>query len=324
VETGSTAPAFDDAERAAVDKALTTTRAVRLRLDLHRAVSDELLLECIDIAEQAPCGGAQPSRRWLVVRDPALRDRIGQWYRDAIYPALQSEFDWPVPGDADYLPGGPEGDGQTERVFRSALHLAANLERVPVLVLCAIYGEHDQAGSPGLFDSVLQAGWSFCLAARARGLGSTWTTAHLARAAQVAALLGIPPGVTQVALFPVAHTVGTEFRPADRPPAVDITFFDQWGLSHASATRPATVTLEVDIEASPERVWALVVAAGEEGGSLTEARFHARPKVYGGTRLGCTIRFHTEVSRPGMLEARTGLQQTLDDIRHASEETPRP
>src|SRR5207244_7305705 len=125
---------------------------------------------------------------------------------------------------ADVVPGKP-GEDQAERVFRSALHLAAHLERVPALVLCTIYGEHDRAGSPGLFDSVIQAAWSFCLAARTHGLGTTYTTAHLGHAEDAAALLGIPPGVTQITLIPVAYTTGGEFHPARRPPADAITFF---------------------------------------------------------------------------------------------------
>ena len=326
------APAFDEAERLAIDRVLTTTRAVRLRLDITRPVSEDLLLECIDLAEQAPCGGAQPSRRWLIVADPALRARLGEWYREVLYPGLQAEFAWPVPGDADF-DGGPHGDTQIERVFRSALHLGAILDDVPALVLCAIYGEHDQAGSPGLFDSVIQAGWSFCLAARARGLGTCWTTAHLGKAAEVAALLGIPAGVTQVALFPVAYTIGTEFRPADRPRATDVTFFDHWGLSSRSADRPTTVTLEVDTAASPQTVWPHVVAACERSGRLAEVeqpttcswatpertgQFVLRPKVYGGTRLRGTVRFATAESTEEMLAVRQELTETLDNIRTAA------
>ena len=53
-----------------VDHALTTTRAVRLRLDMQRAVDNQVIYDCIDIAEQAPTGGNQGSRRWVVVRDP--------------------------------------------------------------------------------------------------------------------------------------------------------------------------------------------------------------------------------------------------------------
>jgi nitroreductase len=77
--------------------------------------------------------------------------------------------------------------------------------------------------------SIIPAGWSFLLALRSRGLGSVWTTMHLAKEREVAELLGIPDTATQAALFPVAYTIGTDFRPAARPPAETITFWDSWG-----------------------------------------------------------------------------------------------
>ncbi len=77
--------------------------------------------------------------------------------------------------------------------------------------------------------SILPAAWSFLLALRSRGLGSVWTTLHLAKEREVAELLGIPDGVTQVALFPVAYTIGTDFKPAQRPPVEEITSWNTWG-----------------------------------------------------------------------------------------------
>ena len=151
------------------------------------------------------------------------------------------------------------------RVLESAAHLAANLERVPVFVLATIWGVHDGSGRPGLFDSVIQAAWSFCLALRARCLGTAWTTVHLGKAKEFAELLGIPDGVTQVVLLPVAWTIGTDFKPASRRPASEIVWFDRWGYTkerpddaeNLLAAGPG-VTVETDIAASPERVWELV------------------------------------------------------------------
>src|SRR5258706_1634923 len=99
-----------------------------------------------------------------------------------------------------------------QKVFTSAGHLAMNLERVQALVILAIWGIHDGSGKPSLFDSSIQAGWSFCLAARARGLGTAWTTLHLQRADEVGDLLGIPSGFSQIVLFPVAYTRGDDFK----------------------------------------------------------------------------------------------------------------
>jgi nitroreductase len=67
------------------------------------------------------------------------------------------------------------------------------------------------------------------LALRSRGLGSAWTTLHLWKEKEAAELLGIPDNITQVALLPVAYTVGTDFRPAKRPPVENITYWDTWG-----------------------------------------------------------------------------------------------
>jgi nitroreductase len=75
----------------------------------------------------------------------------------------------------------------------------------------------------------MPAAWSFQLALRSRGLGSVWTTLHLTRERDAAALLGIPDDVTQVGLLPVAYTLGTDFRAAKRQAAQELTFWDTWG-----------------------------------------------------------------------------------------------
>ena len=77
--------------------------------------------------------------------------------------------------------------------------------------------------------SILPAVWSFMLAARARGLGTCWTTLHLPREREAADLLGIPyDDVMQAAMIPVAHTIGDQFRPGPRKPLDSIVHWDQW------------------------------------------------------------------------------------------------
>ena len=182
---------IDPGVTAAIDEVLTTTRAVRRRLDLERDVNDEILLECIDIAEQAPTGGNQGSRRWLIVRDPELKQGLAQLYRDVIGDRMIEA--------RDRLAG--TGDPR-ERAMASSAHLAEHLGEVPAIVIPVILGRHDGSGRPGLFDSVIQSGWSFCLALRARGLGTAWTTAGLAKAPEIKELLGIPPDVTEIRHVP--------------------------------------------------------------------------------------------------------------------------
>lgn len=239
---------------ATVDEVLATTRSVRRRLDLDRPVADATLFDCIDLAEQAPTGGNQSTRRWLIVRDPARKRALAELYRRA-------GGDWMI-AQRDALAGSGH---HNEKVMASAAHLAEHLEEVPALVLVTIWGEHDGSGRPGLFDSVIQAAWSFCLALRARGLGTAWTTLHLNEADAVADLFGMPAGLTQVVLLPVAHTIGTDFRPAPRTPARAITYVDRWGDTIAGeADGPVTfaagpgVTVEVEIPVKPSVVWPFI------------------------------------------------------------------
>ena len=118
-----------------------------------------------------------------------------------------------------------------ERVMASAQYLAEHLAEVPAIVIPTIIGRHDGNGRPGLFDSVIQAAWSFCLALRARGLGTTWVTAALEDEARVKEILGIPDHMTEIVLLPVAWTKGTEFGRAPRHPARAITYFDRFGTT---------------------------------------------------------------------------------------------
>jgi nitroreductase len=239
---------------AQVDGVLATTRAVRRRLDLDRPVDNQVLLDCIDLAEQAPTGGNLGSRRWIVVRDQKVKDQLGQLYQDTAGAFMT--------GAAQRLRG--TGDPH-EKVMASAAFLAEHLAEVPAIVIPTIIGRHDGSGRPGLFDSVIQAAWSFCLALRARGLGTTWVTAALADTARVKEILGIPEDMTEIALFPVAYTKGTEFRRAPRHPARSITYFDRFGATSASgpgevldlADGPGAIA-EADIAAPPAVVWSLV------------------------------------------------------------------
>ena len=119
------------------DRLLSTTRSVKNRLDLEREVSEELILDCIDIAEQAPTGGNQSSRRWLVIRDPETKKGIADLYRE-----VGGEF---LKEHSERL----DGTGHhNEKTIKASSYLAEHLEEVPVLVLVTIYGEHDISGRP--------------------------------------------------------------------------------------------------------------------------------------------------------------------------------
>ena len=236
------------------DLLLSTTRAVRKRLDFDRPVSDEVIFECIDLAEQAPTGGNDASRRWIVIRDQATKDQLGDLYRETgqIFTNARQRL---------IGTGHPK-----EKVVASSAYLVENMAKAPVLVIAAIWGIHDNSGRPGLFDTVIPSAWSFNLALRSRGLGTAYTTMLNGNVEKVAAILGIPPGVTTVVTFPVAYTKGTEFRAAPRRTASEITYFDQWGFTRMRPSTDGTarvvdgqgVVAEVDTKARPSEVWPII------------------------------------------------------------------
>ena len=209
---------MDGMDRATVDELLTTTRSVRKRLDLSRPVGRDVILECIRLAMQAPTASNAQDWRWLVITDADKRAAIAEIYRGL---------------GVEYLAhaAATESDPQTRRVYRSALSLSETLGQVPVHVIPCLANPIDNSSlltAASAWASIIPAGWSFLLALRSRGLGSVWTTMHLAKEREVAELLGIPATVTQAALFPVAYTIGTDFRPASRPSAETVTYWDTW------------------------------------------------------------------------------------------------
>ena len=246
---------ISDVDLSSVDGVLSSTRSVRLRLDLERSVPNELILDCIDLAEQGPGGGNQSSRRWLIIRDSEQKQRLADLY-------WESAGKW-MASARDKLVG---TDHRNATVMRSAAHLAENLADVPALIIPCIWGVHDDSKKPGLFDSVVQSAWSFCLAARARGLATAWTTAILNDDAELREVLDIPAGVTPVALLPVAFSKGGDFASIPRRQAEEISYFDSWGRTWESRddeeprkiSEGPGVTVEVDIDAPPAKVWALV------------------------------------------------------------------
>jgi nitroreductase len=207
------------------DELLTTTRAVRRRLDFDKPVERAVIEECLDLALQAPNGSNLQLWQWVVVDD---RDQIGalaKIYNLAIE-AYSKEYD----SDKSRMGAGatPGFAAMTE----SVMHLAENLHRAPVLVVPCIVGRMEVAGvfhQASQWGSVLPAVWSFMLALRSRGLGSAWTTVHLHREQEAAEVLGIPyERYTQAGLFPVAYTLGTDFKRARRQPSDAVTHWNRW------------------------------------------------------------------------------------------------
>jgi nitroreductase len=214
------------------DELLSTTRAVRKRLDFDKPVEMDVIRECLALAIQAPTGSNAQGWEFVVVTDPGKRARIAEYYRTA-FDAYRK-----MPAFAHAIAEGRSEahKAQKKRVIDSVGYLAENLEKVPVLLIACVTGRVDAAtgtmahlARASLYGSILPAVWSFMLAARERGLGTAWTTLHLSHEKPIAELLGIPfEEVMQVALIPVAYTRGTDFRPARRLPLDGLLHVDMW------------------------------------------------------------------------------------------------
>jgi len=199
------------------DELLSTTRAVRKRLDLERPVEREVLEECLNLAQQAPTASYSQNWHFVVVTDAAKRAALGELWRQVAYP---------------YLARGGERSGQLARIGDAVVHLAEHIHEVPVHVIPCVPGRYEGKSNPlvaSMFGSIIPAAWSFMLAARSRGLGSVWTTFHLMHEREAAEILGIPyDEVTQVALIPVAYTKGADFKPGKRKPLETMVHWDAW------------------------------------------------------------------------------------------------
>jgi nitroreductase len=209
------------------DELLATTRAVRRRLDLKRPVDRGVIEECLALARQAPTGGARERWHFVVVTEPEQRQALAALYHEGWEHYRRQPFAAPNQSFSD-----PAMAAVRRRVGASAQYLHDHLAEVPVHVIPCISprpeGE-EHWWEAALWGSILPAVWSFMLAARLRGLGTSWTTLHLYREQSAAALLGIPyEAVRQVALIPVAYTTQAQFKPAFRGPSAQVTHWNHW------------------------------------------------------------------------------------------------
>jgi nitroreductase len=202
------------------DEVLSTTRAVRRRLDLTRPVEREVLEECLRLAQQAPTASFAQNWHFVVVTDAGRRAALGELWRSVADGYLRRRA------------AAAAADPVLARLGDAVRYLAEHLHEVPVHVIPCVEGRTDgrpAAAQASRWASIIPAAWSFMLAARARGLGSVWTTFHLRHEREAAELLGIPyDRVMQAALIPVAYTMGTDFKPGPRRPLDTVVHWDRW------------------------------------------------------------------------------------------------
>jgi len=197
---------------------VTTQRAMRrLKQD---PIPEAALRQIMDAAICAPSGGNRQGWRFVVVRDPAKRARLGELYREGFSELAKLPY---YAGAMKEPPGSP-----TRKMVDSAAHLAEHMGEAPVIIVPCIALEPGVKPTIITGSSIYPAVQNIMLAARALGIGSCLTTVHRYREAQVKELLGVPADVETVALIPLGYPLGKFGRPPRRPLA-EVAFADGWG-----------------------------------------------------------------------------------------------
>ncbi|BBZ15424.1 nitroreductase (plasmid) [Mycobacterium branderi] len=182
-----------------------------------------LLEECLELALQAPNAENRNEWRWIVVDDREMVTKLAAEYR-----AAMSAYQHSQPGKPAASHDVPGGDA----IVASAYALAEKLDRMPAILIPLMPGRPEGKSLPeqcAMWGSIIQAVWSFFLALRERGLGSAWTTVASRREKQIAELLGIPHDqYTQVGLFPIAYTIGTDFKKVYRKPVSEVLSYNRF------------------------------------------------------------------------------------------------
>ncbi len=216
---------------------LSTTRAVRKRLDFERPVPESVLRECVELAVQAPTASNMQTWHFVFVTERNKIEALAELYKRSFEAYIggatladrSAESGRAVAGGR-FVGHAPTWVAQQRRVIGSAVYLAENMHRSPVLLIPCVTTRSERATDVvAEGGSVVQAAWSFMLAARERGLGTCWTTLHLAYEREAAEILEIPyEKVRQFAIIPVAYTIGTDFKPADRGGIEDVISWNRW------------------------------------------------------------------------------------------------
>jgi nitroreductase len=211
-----------------IDTLLTTTRSVRKRLDLTRPVEPEVINKCLELALQAPTESNKQAWHFVVVTDPEIRNALATIYRKG----ADRYKEFMVPILQKQAASSEQRAKSLARMQDSAQYLIDHMHEVPVHVIPCIEGrtEHQPIiAQAARWGTIMPAAWSFMLAARSRGLGSSLTSFHLFFEQEAAELLGIPyEQVMQAGLIPVAYTLGTDFKPAARKPLESVLHSDHW------------------------------------------------------------------------------------------------
>src|SRR3954451_9283881 len=207
-------------------KIMATTRSMRrLKPD---PVPAELIRKILNAGVCAPSGGNMQRWRFLVVKDPNVKQTVGTYYKRTWYDVVNPRYraGEPAPGT------NPE---RFQRMLEAAQYLADHIHEAPVwIVPCMGGGTPNRTSGASLYPAVQ----NMLLAARALGLGATLTTLYLHFEKEVEAALGLPADVHSYALLPIGYPMGL-FGPVRRTLLADVVYEDRWGHPYSDPGAPA-------------------------------------------------------------------------------------
>ena len=197
---------------------IQTTRAMRrLKPD---PVPDALIRKILQAGACAPNGGNTQRWRFLVVKDPRIKQAVQVYYKRAFDEVIGPR----------YVSSAPPAGVTRERYLRqhaAVQYLTDHFHEAPVWIVACLE-EGTSAATRWSGASIYPAVQNMLLAARALGLGATLTTRHLLYEKETEAALGLPPGVHSYAILPIGYPMG-RFGPVGRGPLADIVYEDRWG-----------------------------------------------------------------------------------------------
>jgi nitroreductase len=197
-----------------------SSRAMR-KLDT-KEVPEDLLMKLVDAANQAPSGSNMQNGRWIIVRDPVVKQKLADMNRKGV-----EAYIGPMAGSGDSLPH--QNADKRQRMVDAVLWQMEHMHELPALVIaCMEFGvkvtpEIAAQGGGSIWPGIQ----NLLLAARAVGLGAAPTTLGLIDREAVNETLNLPETMAAFCLIPVGYPLG-KFGPVTRKPVEEITRFDSW------------------------------------------------------------------------------------------------
>lgn len=219
-----------------IDEVLTTTRAVRKRLDFSRVVEREIIEECLLMAQQASVGSNKEDWKFIVVTEIELKKQIADLYRQVwdetvVGPLAMREADT-IARLSPSVRNSADARMRQTKILEGVEYLVSNLSLVPAILFACSSAPAPRKGiggsASGYYGSIFPFVWSFQLALRSRGLGSVLATAIAHKGQEVAEILDLPEGCHVLTMVPFGYSKGLDFFRAKRVPLKSVFRWEKW------------------------------------------------------------------------------------------------